>query len=268
MRYYLIATCMFFAACAPTLPSALAKGSVTETTALLHAGDTVVRIPRPTPRGVNISVSDQSRIICSEESNGASEHHQIKHKLIQALKPIELEFDDCTVKIGTGALVLICAGDDWTAIHNLHDRRMNSVCVSKEGCDLTLEPGEEMILAASKDRLFALLASCPIGRRALQMYQLPDDRAVGLCETRFCDLVHTNELLTTVIRSDASLHRQIRGKVLKTAASNMIAAIGKGPYHKFILGEKPMPEHALTPEVLQEMRTLAKHPSRGGFKGQ
>lgn len=215
---------------------------------------------------LNSKSDGNKRILELEGEQTKNEFGVESDRLIHATKQSEYALPDCLLKLKRRALVLVCNGDGWTAVHNIHDDCKSGVIVVVDGVELPLAIGEEIIFASNSAKLVNLLAACPIGRRNLQMYELPDG-AVAMCEARFTDLVKFNSLLSNFCRSNHPVHRGLSQKAFKTAACKMIASAYKGPYHKFVLGEKREPVHALTPEVLQEMQTLAKHPCKGGFKG-
>lgn len=152
--------------------------------------------------------------------------------LIEALKPTTVELPLSKVVISRKALVLIKLDDGAEKVLVIWDDGFKSVHLVFESRKVNLGAGDEAIATGFEPRYHQILENDDIGHRRVRMHHLGKKNYLTTAEFSLLQALETNTLLGDITRSDDPHDRQMKERIIKTAAILSFVTRHHGTYSR------------------------------------
>lgn len=136
-----------------------------------------------------------------------------------------------SLDLRAGSIVLVNAGSLCTSVRTLYEPGAGSVTlVAAGGLTTSIAAGQEAIFSKDQSSLQSMVNRQSIGRRRVSIHMGDRGMMVHRSEVPLTTVISTNELLKMVFSSNSDIDKKIAGRLLKMAATLMLATQGHGNY--------------------------------------
>lgn len=224
----------------PTIAPSLALPSAVESNVPIEFGSSQLKpiaFASPasitTTKGMRTITADRATLLHMTASKVApfGEHLELVNgeAVVHATKDTVVKVAGYTVKLSAGSAVHVKRKDDAVVVRNLMDPRGGSVQVVAGRGAAVVRVGTEAILATGSGQPSQLLSREAVGRRRISNSMLNNHHLV-LSEVSFVSMVSSSDLLQSLFNSGSADHKDLRAKLLKTAACLGVVTASHGTY--------------------------------------